>query len=184
MNTNFELLWSSTTRDVRIYVRTYMSVTFRNINLQSRLECQFSLMLRNSGVTDTCICSELPAVSCIQHLFLHWTPPNMYVVKAKPHCPSIAKKYHSPHPAQLILHWHPRVKNAKKSVHCRSQESKKRTRKTKEKNHILESLHKPCIRLILLFSRALIVIKAQIHYILQFFNSSSTIVLYCPLGSH
>ena len=31
--------------------------------------------------------SELPAVSCIQHSFLHLTLSNKYVVKAQQHCP-------------------------------------------------------------------------------------------------
>ena len=37
------------------YVRTYVLVTLRNVNLQSRSECQFALTLRNSSVTDMCI---------------------------------------------------------------------------------------------------------------------------------
>ena len=50
-------------------------------------------------------------------------------------------------------------KKAKKSVHRRSQESKE---EFKGRKHVLESLHKPGIRLIL-------------HI---------TVVLYCSLGSH
>ena len=38
-----------------MFVYTYVLVTLRNVNLRSHLECQFALMLRNSGVTDTCI---------------------------------------------------------------------------------------------------------------------------------
>ena len=39
-----------------MYVRTYVAVTLRNVNLWSRSECQFALTLRNDlSVTDTCV---------------------------------------------------------------------------------------------------------------------------------
>ena len=38
------------------------------------------------GLTSSPFFSELPAVSCIQHSYLHLTPPNMYVVKVQLHC--------------------------------------------------------------------------------------------------
>ena len=51
--------WGIYSRDVHVcvcaYVRTYVLVTLRNVNLRSRSECQFALTLRNSGVTDMCI---------------------------------------------------------------------------------------------------------------------------------
>ena len=40
--------------------------------------------------------SELPAIGCVQHSFVHLTPPNLYVVKAQPRCPPVLHRQETP----------------------------------------------------------------------------------------
>ena len=110
------------------YVRMYVSVNLRNVNLHSRSGTQASLIRELHENVETTFFGN--AWRGRQH---SWALQHMYLAESNGEM--------SAECSQLLATL--RKKKSKKSVHSRSQESKKRTRKSWK--HVLESLHKPGI---------------------------------------